>query len=116
MASTRNRNTYGDYNLEQRQSSNILNNRIFENRRIAFNDALPDAGINVGSVPNTQLANNAVDIESRLYGINASNLINPQTKLIPELKKMPNLEFFERHQTYIPEPLVIENKQRPLKP
>lgn len=116
MASTRNRNTFGDYNLEQKQSSHIFDNRIFKNRRIAFNDALPCAGINVGSVPNTQLANNAVDIESRLYGINSSNLINPQKKLIPQLKKISNLEFFERHQIYIPEPLVIENNQRPLKP
>ena len=116
MASTRNRNTSGDYHLEQRQSSHILDNRIYQNRRIAFSDALPCAGINVGSVPNTQLAHNATDIESRLYGINSSNLVNPEQQLMPELKTMPDLAFFDRYQVFIPEPLVIENNQRPLKP
>lgn len=116
MASTRNKNTCGDYYLEQKQSNHILDNRIYQNRRIAYNDALPCAGINVGSVPNTQLAHNATDIESRLYGINSSNLVNPEKQLMPQLKSMPEVAFFERHQIFIPEPLVIENKQRPLKP
>ena len=116
MSSTRNKNTYGDYNLEQKQSQHIFDNRIYEHRRIAYNDALPCVGINVGSMPNTQLAYNATDIESRLYGINSSNLVNPQAPLTPHIKSMSNVAFFERPQVFIPEPLVVENNQRPLKP
>ena len=116
MSSTRNKNTCGDYYLEQKQSTHILDNRIYQHRRIAYSNALPCAGINVGSMPNTQLAYNATDIESRLYGINSSNLVNPQDQLTPQIKSMPNLAFFERPQVFIPEPLVVENNQRPLKP
>jgi len=116
MASTRNKNMYGDYHLEQKQSNLILDNRVFEHRRIAYSNALPCAGINVGHMPNNQLANNATDIESCLYGINSTNLVNPQTPVNPELNNMPNLAFFERYDVFIPEPLVIENNQRPLKP
>ena len=116
MASTRNKNTCGDYYLEHKQSQHILDNRIYEHRRIAYSNALPCAGINVGSVPNTQLARNATDIESALYGINSTNLVNPQQPVRPQLKSMPNLAFFERPQVFIPEPLVVESNQRPLKP
>ena len=116
MSSTRNKNTSGDYYLEQKQSTHIFDNRIFQHRRIAYNNALPCAGINVGSIPNTELASNATDIESRLYGINSSNLVNPQKQLRPDIKSMPDVAFFERHQIFVPEPLVIENNQRPLKP
>ena len=116
MSSTRNKNTSGDYYLEQKQSTHILDNRVYQHRRVAYNNALPCAGINVGSIPNTELASNATDIESRLYGINSSNLVNPQKQLRPDIKSMPDVAFFERHQIFVPEPLVIENNQRPLKP
>lgn len=116
MASTRNKNTCGDYYLEQKQSQHIFHDRIFKYRRIAFQDALPCAGINIGSIPNSQLAYNATDIESALYGINSTNLVNPQKPVNPELKHMPDIAFFERPQVFIPEPLVIEKYQRPLKP
>lgn len=116
MASTRNKNTCGDYYLEQKQSQHIFDDRIYKHRRIAYNDALPCAGINVGNVPNTQLAYNATDIESALYGVNSTNLVSPQPPVKPKLKSMRDLAFFERSQIFIPEPLVIEKSQRPLKP
>lgn len=116
MASTRNKNTCGDYYLEQKQSSHILDNRIYQHRRVAFNDALPCAGINVGSVPNTQLSKNAIDIESSLYGINSSNLVEKQKPVVPRLNNLPSIAFFDRPQMFIPEPLVVEKNQRPLKP
>jgi hypothetical protein len=116
MASTRNKNTCGDYYLEQKQSQRILDDRIYKYRRIAYNDALPCAGINVGSIPNSQLANNATDIESSLYGINSTNLVQPKAPVVPQLKNLRDIAFFERPQVFIPEPLVVENNQRPPKP
>jgi len=116
MASTRNKNTCGDYYLEQKQSAHILDNRVYEHRRIAYSDALPCAGINVGSVPNTQLAKNATDIESSLYGINSTNLVKPAAPVNPNLKHLKDVSFFERPQVFVPEPLVIEKSQRPFRP
>lgn len=116
MASTRNKNNCGDYRLEQLQSSHILDNRVFKHRNIAYDNRLPCAGINVGHMPNHQLANNATDIESSLYGINSTNLVTPAKQVNPQMKHMNDLAFFERPKIYIPEPLVIEHKQRPHRP
>lgn len=116
MASTRNKNMPNEFCLFKRENNNILNNRVFENRRFAHVNALPCAGINVGHMPNTVLSENATDIESRLYGINATNLINPQKPMTPRIKKLPSIAFFDRPNVYLPEPLVIEKNQRPLKP
>lgn len=116
MASTRNKNSYGDYKLEKRQSSHILNNRVFKHRNVAYENHLPCAGINVGHMPNNQLASNATDIESSLYGINSTNLVSSTKPVNPKIKYMNDLAFFERPKIYIPEPLVIENNQRPHRP
>lgn len=116
MASTRNKNTYHDYSLFKRENNLILQNRIFENRRIAEVSAIPCAGINIGHMPNTVLSKDATDIESRLYGINSTNLVEPAKDFTPRINNLPSVAFFERPKVYLPEPLVIENNQRPLRP
>tara|TARA_Y100000780_G_C13690897_1_gene419517 strand:- start:2425 stop:2775 length:351 start_codon:yes stop_codon:yes gene_type:complete len=116
MASTRNKNSKIDYNLYRRENNRIFDNRIYSKRRIAEKTMLPCAGINVGHMPNTVLSENAIDIESRLYGINSTNLVNPQKDITPKLKSLPSIAFFERPKVFLPEPLVIEDNQRPIRP
>jgi hypothetical protein len=121
MASTRNKNTCGDYYLERQQDTIIMDNRLYENRRLAYHTAFPDAGINVGHMPNTVLSNNATDLESSLFGIGSTNLTQAPLKETDAphrnphqwLKKLPSVAFFERMPVYMPEPLVIEKNQRP---
>lgn len=116
MASTRNINMKNEYCLEERMNSNLVNNRIAPYRNIAYSTRLPDAGINVGHIPNHQLAYNATDVESSLFGIQSTNLVNRTSFSLPKEKKMTNISFFERLPVYIPEPLVIEKNQRPFRP
>ena len=113
MASTRNINMQSEYCLEQKMNENICKDRTFELRRTAYNNALPCFGVNVGHMPNYVLSNNATDIESNLYGVGSTNLVKPEREFTPRLKKLPGVSFFERPDTVIPEPLVIENNQRP---
>tara|TARA_B100000530_G_scaffold308872_1_gene234263 strand:- start:811 stop:1164 length:354 start_codon:yes stop_codon:yes gene_type:complete len=113
MASTRQKNSQGDYVLEQKSIERLSAHTLYPYRRVSYKTALPDAGINVGHVPANQLSSNAVDIESRLYGINANNLIKPQEAIVPGLNLLPNASFFERITTFMPEPLVMEKGQRP---
>ena len=102
MASTRNKNTYGNYCDQQRQIQKqedwFMTNYKFENPRVAF----PSAGINVQHVPSTTLATNPVDIENYLYGISANNFINPLPTLVPDMKKMEDVCFFETPKLYVP--------------
>jgi hypothetical protein len=116
MASTRNKNAPSDYCLEQNQNKNISDHRTYIQRRTAYHNALPCAGINVGYMPNNVLSHNATDVESFLYGVNSTNLVKPRAKTKPELKQLPDLAFFERPQIFLPEPLVIEKNQRPHRP
>lgn len=116
MASTRNRNMENEYCLEQKENKHIMDNRVYVHRTYAFDTRMPCAGINVGYRPNDVLSANATDIESQLYGINSTNLVQKKSPLVPHLKKHQDIAFFERRPVYIPEPLVIENNQRPIIP
>ena len=115
MASTRNLNTPGNYNLEQRQYRDMETYTLYPNSQYgaAYNTMLPGNGVNPGQVPWNKLSNNAVQIESFLFGINSTNLVQPQAPLVPELKKLEPANFFERTPVFIPEPLVVEKSQRP---
>ena len=113
MASTRQKNSPGDYVLEQKSIERLSQHLMNPCRRVSYKTALPDAGINVGQVPANQLSGNSIDIESRLYGINANNLVAPQQPMKPDLNLLPNASFFDRNVVYMPEPLVVEKEQRP---
>jgi len=115
MASTRNRNTRGDYDLEQQDyiSSRKYNNYLHAAQGCAYQASIPTIGIMPNHMPRHTLSNNPIDIESTLFGINSTNLVNPQKPIKPQLKKIPTSEFFNRLPVHMPKPLVIENNQRP---
>jgi hypothetical protein len=113
MASTRNKNTFGNYCDQQRQLQKqedwFMTNYKFENPRPAY----PCAGINVQHVPWNELSRNPVDIETYLYGISANNFVNPLPKLDPELKTFDTISFFETPKLYIPVLPPYLHGQRP---
>jgi len=115
MASTRNKNTPGNYCLQQMSYSESRNYLAYINgaNGYAYDTRFPGNGLNPGQVPWNQLSNNAVDIETFLYGINSTNLVNPAPCLTPEIKTLKTANVFEKPPIFIPEPLVIEKNQRP---
>ena len=115
MASTRNLNTPGNYNLEQRQYRDMETYTLYPNSQYgaAYSTMLPGNGVNPGQVPWNKLSNNAVQIESFLFGINSTNLVNPAPCFHPELAKLESVNIFKKEATFIPEPLVIRKDQRP---
>ena len=115
MASTRNNNTPGNYNLEQTKYYATRNYETFVNSQsgMAYKTALSTLCINPSHMPRETFSANPVDVESALFGINSTNLVSPQKPVNPELKTIPTISFFERLPMCMPKPLVIENKQRP---
>ena len=115
MASTRNKNMPGDYKLEQCQYSSASNYELYKNSQYgkAYKDALPCLGFNPSQMPRETFAYNALEIESALFGINATNLVNPQPPVTPEMKSIPTIKYFNTVPLFMPAPLVIENAQRP---
>lgn len=115
MASTRSKNTRGDYNLQQRSYNDARNYVGYENSQSgkAYMNAMPCLGITPSHMPREAFSNNSVDIESALLGINSTNLVTPQAPVVPNLKQIGEVKFFDRLPNYIPEPLVVEKNQRP---
>jgi len=115
MASTRNRNTPGNYCLEEKQYKHFENYTLYPNSQYgaAYDTKLPGTGLLPAQIPWNKLSYNAPDIESFLFGINSTNLVNPAPCLVPELAKINSANIYKKQTTYIPEPLVIEKNQRP---
>jgi hypothetical protein len=115
MASTRSKNTIGNYNLQQRQNCLIDQYDLYKYGQggRAYNDALPCLGYNPSFMGRDSFAHNSIDIESALYGINSTNLVCPQAPVKPEFKTLNNYSYFNRIPLIMPAPLVIEKNQRP---
>ena len=115
MASTRNKNTPGNYCLDQRQFTEMRNWTLYENSAHgqAFDTKLAGTGLNPGQLPWTTLSHNSADIESFLFGINSTNLVQPAAPLTPELKCLSSADIFKLEKTIMPLPLVVPKYQRP---
>jgi len=114
MASTRNINTPGNYYLEQRQFQNSEMYKLYKNSQYgeAWCTNLCGNGLLPGQLPREQLSNNPIQIESFLFGINSTNLVNPQSPLLAELKTLQDVNIYNKQPTIMPLPLVVE-KNRP---
>ena len=115
MASTRNRNTPGNYNLEQREYRQFENYTLYANSQYgaAYNTRLPGNGLMPAQIPWNKMSYNAPDIESFLLGINSTNLVNPAPCFVPELKQLESSNIYEKGTILMPQPLVVEKSQRP---
>lgn len=116
MASTRNKNTTGNYNLTQRQYSDFSGYTLYPNSQYgdAYDTRMAGNGLNPAQIPWTKLSSNAPDVESFLFGINSTNLVNPAPIFVPELTRNEYVNIYEKSAILIPEPLAIEKGQRPL--
>jgi hypothetical protein len=115
MASTRNINTPGNYNLEQREYKQFETYTLYPNSQYgaAYNTRLPGNGLLPAQIPWNKMSYNAPDIESFLLGINSTNLVTPAPCFVPEFAKLDSTNIYEKSAIFIPEPLVIEKNQRP---
>lgn len=115
MASTRNKNTQGNYCLEQREFKNSENYTLYPNSQYgaAYNTRMPGNGLLPAQIPWNKLSYNAADTESFLFGINSTNLVNPAPCFVPEITKISSANIYDKGTIFIPEPLVIEKNQRP---
>jgi hypothetical protein len=115
MASTRNINTPGNYCLEQKEYKHFENYTLYPNSQYgaAYNTRLPGNGLLPAQIPWNKLSYNAADTESFLFGINSTNLVNPAPCFVPEISQLRSANIYNKDNTLIPEPLVIEKNQRP---
>ncbi len=118
MASTRNKNTPGNYVLDNKKNTQSETWRLYENAAngSAYNTNFAGNGFIQGPMPSNKLSNNAADIESFLFGINSTNLVNPAAPLSPELKTITQKDLYAKSNIIMPVPLVVLKNQRPFMP
>ena len=116
MTSTRNKNTQGNYYLEQKSFSLMNKYDLYKQSQygLAHNTSMPDIIYRPSFLPRETLSKNPIEIESLLFGINSTNLVEPKKPIKPQLKTLPTNKFFERNPIIMPKSLVIEKNQRPL--
>ena len=112
MASTRTKNTLGDYHLEQRAFDQQSSYMAYKNYGAPEKTFTPGNGLLSGRMSAMQLSYNSPDIESFLRGIGSTNLVEPKNEPMPQFKTMEILDIFDRNPLILPEPLVVKHGQR----
>ena len=113
MSSTRNKNMPGDYTLEQSANRLGCKYSTYESAGKPVETHYAGDGLLTGRIPASNLAFNACDIESQLFGIGSTNLVNPKKDVRPDIKPVQSLNMIDKLPIFIPEPLVVEKNQRP---
>ena len=113
MSSTRNKNSPGDYKLEQTINTNISEYKTYVSSTVAAQTYFAGDGLLGGKTPRQALCENYCDVESALFGIGSTNLVNPKAPVKPDLNPVQSLNVIDRLPVFVPEPLVIETSQRP---
>tara|TARA_B110000211_G_C14054431_1_gene542670 strand:+ start:237 stop:617 length:381 start_codon:yes stop_codon:yes gene_type:complete len=114
------KNSPGMYALEQNDNKNHQGYLMNIQPQIPFHNRYAGFGTNVGSMKSGYyhniLSNNAANIESNLFNIGSVNLTKPKTQFNPSLNKIGEQTFFSKPAVFVPEPLVVQKKQRPSGP
>lgn len=117
MTSTNLKNSCGMYKLEQNINRNSELSQVYKGQGINNNSKFANLGINnqrmIGGYYNSVLSNNPTDIESSLYGIGSSNLVEKKEPTIPQLNNLKTATFFDpKLSLFVPQPLVVRKHQR----
>jgi hypothetical protein len=113
MASTRNRNTQGDYNLQQFQNNGIMNFNTYNSYGVPTPTYFPGNGLLHGRFASENLSNNSCDIESMLRGIGSTNLVAPIPETRPEIKLLKSLSVMDKTPVFLPDIFEHQPNQRP---
>lgn len=113
MASTRNKNTTSDYQLQQFEFQKLRDYDSYLGKVVNTNTCLPGNGLLAGKMPSMTLSRNYTNIESDLFGIGSTNLVTSKPPVIPIFKTVRCLDIYDKDKVLMPQPLIIEKYQRP---
>jgi hypothetical protein len=117
MASTRNRNTPEDYGRRLREHRDQLHYYSYDT---APYFARPETTYFAGDglvgmkASYRYLSDNYCDVESYLFGIGSTNLVNPKPAFHAEIKQLKSLNMIDKSPKIMPEPFVYLVDQRAL--
>lgn len=123
MTSTINKNSIGNYELEQLNVQKQADYYLFSNAAngSAYTTYFPGNGLLPARI--APQSGYSCDIESLLYGISSTNLAEPTKKIYGDLdvlkeanhiKNVKSLNIMTKPVQYVPSPLVLDANARPL--
>jgi hypothetical protein len=112
MASGRDKNSAGNYYLEQFSLNKEHKYKVNPEYSVAEKTCFPGNGLLTGRYCNDLLCNNGTDVESYLFGIGANNLVKPQPKMVAKIKKLDQISLFETRPIILPKTWEPEKGQR----
>lgn len=115
MASTRNKNTPGNYELEIKGKNEQARYKVAEIYSVPKETAFFGDGLLAGRVGPAQLSSNYCDIESELRGIGATNLVTPTPEVQPDIYELKSLNIIDRIPLILPKSYEHNNKERPFR-
>lgn len=115
MTSTRNKNTPGNYQSEQKQFQDKTTYLTQPFYGSSENTYLPGSGLLQGGVHHGVLSFNGDDVESFLFGIGSTNLVtNQPLQTTTQSKTLKSLNITTpRQEVQLPDPLTVRTDQRP---
>ena len=119
MASTRNRNTRGDYLQEQTAYANQFHYTSYDHSPffgVAQTTQFAGNGLVGMKSAHRVLSQNYCDIETQLFGIGSTNLVNPKDPITPEIYSLPTWDLSHRIPLFVPaeEPEQPPQRRMPL--
>ncbi len=105
MASTRNRNTREDYILEQNKYAHqfeFYDHNASSFLGVAYNTMLPGDGLVGMKADSRVLSRNYCDIETELFGIGSTNLVEPKSAVTPNVYKLDSVNISKKLPQHIP--------------
>tara|TARA_B100000073_G_C23587214_1_gene514727 strand:+ start:518 stop:877 length:360 start_codon:yes stop_codon:yes gene_type:complete len=115
MSATRNKNTKINYNQFIKEQDKYSQYDLYKHSSYgeSYKVMQPGNGYNPGKFSRNALSTNSVDVESSLFGINSTNLVNPSKEVHPHLSSLKTNNIFEKDAVIMPSPLIVSNTQRP---
>jgi hypothetical protein len=115
MASTRNKNTQGDYALEQTALFNKYAYHAYEHSHhygVPIATHFAGNGLVGMKTPHRNLSSNYCDVESQLFGIGSTNLVTPLPTVQPQINQYQSLNVADRTPLIIPAAFQNETYHR----
>ncbi len=116
MASTRNKNTPGNYAAEKYAHEKTFHEKMYLHAASgqAIQTNLPGDGLLQGRVAGRDLAKNDCDIESFLFGIGSTNLESPMGPVYPEITSLQSVNVARKIPMVLPRDVRVGSGHRPM--
>jgi len=119
MASTRNKNTIGNFELENRGNTEQVSYNMNKNYSVPDKSFHPGNGLLAAKTSRDVMSFDACDIESRLFGIGSNNLVKSIVEIQPNfkdvganLRDLQSLSISDRVELIMPQPLKVSTTER----